>query len=328
MRSALPLAAAVAVSALALTPVAHARTFRFTYAAEIGPVEGPGPVHVFIPVAQDDPQQRILSFSADTSVPGAMELERGHGNRFWHGVVADPKGETVRATFTYVVERDAFESDALGKRLPRDLSKQEREDQARWLGPDAHVPVGDPVLQPIVAEVERAAGSRNKAAIARATYDWLVDHLEYKKEGTGWGQGDVYWACSQRYGNCTDFHSLFNAVSRTEGIPSRFEIGFPVPADKPAGTIGGYHCWTWFMLPSAGWLPLDASEAAKNKARREELYGKLPADRIHFTTGRDLQLGPDQKSGPVNFFVYPLVEQGGERWTGSVKTTFSYEDVR
>lgn len=301
-----------------------ARTFRFTYDAEITPPAGPGPVHVFIPIAQDGPQQRILSWKADTAIPGAIELEREHGNRFWHGVIESPDGKPVHAAFTYLVERTPFEAaPAPSRKVARDAPQE----QAEWLEPDAKVPVGVPILDPILEEIRASAKGKGKAGITRSAYDWLVDHVEYKKEGTGWGQGDVYWACSQRYGNCTDFHSLFNAISRTEGIPSRFEIGFPVPMDKPKGTIGGYHCWTWFWLHGTGWLPLDASDAAKNKVRREDLYGKQPADRVHFTTGRDLALGPDQKSGPLNFFIYPVVEVNGERVTEGIKTTFSYEDA-
>lgn len=46
------------------------------------------------------------------------------------------------------------------------------------------------------------------------------------------------------------------ALARSEGIPARFEIGFPVPLERPAGDIGGYHCWVQFYLPGRGWVPI------------------------------------------------------------------------
>jgi transglutaminase-like putative cysteine protease len=82
-------------------------------------------------------------------------------------------------------------------------------------------------------------GGGSPAERARAIYDWVVENVEYKKVGTGWGNGDTFWACSERYGNCTDFHALFISLARTEGIPARFEMGFPVPDSRPSGEIGG-----------------------------------------------------------------------------------------
>jgi transglutaminase-like putative cysteine protease len=145
--------------------------------------------------------------------------------------------------------------------------------------------------------------------------------------GTGWGNGDTFWACNERYGNCTDFHALFISLARTEGIPARFEIGFPVPDDRGAGAIGGYHCWVQFYLPGEGWIPIDASEAAKHPEKRELYYGTHPANRVQFTTGRDLVLSEAGRNQPLNYFIYPYVEIDGVPWRASVETGFSYRDV-
>jgi transglutaminase-like putative cysteine protease len=40
-------------------------------------------------------------------------------------------------------------------------------------------------------------------------------------------------------GNCTDFHAIFVGYARAMDIPARFAIGFPPPADRGAGKIGG-----------------------------------------------------------------------------------------
>ena len=156
----------------------------------------------------------------------------------------------------------------------------------------------------------------------------MVDNVEYKKVGSGWGNGDTFWACNERYGNCTDFHALFISLARSEGIPARFEIGFPVPADRDQGKIGGYHCWVQLYLPETGWFPIDASEAFKQPEKRELFYGTHPADRIHFTTGRDLRLGDAHRDGALNYFVYPYLEADGRKRDVAVETRFRYEESR
>ena len=118
--------------------------------------------------------------------------------------------------------------------------------------------------------------------------------------------------------------ALFISLARTEGIPARFDIGFPVPESRSAGTVDGYHCWVNFYLPGSGWIPIDASEAFKHPERRELFYGTHPADRIHFTTGRDLRLGTDHRGPPLNYFVYPYVEVDGVPYEGEIGKSFAY----
>ena len=85
-------------------------------------------------------------------------------------------------------------------------------------------------------------------SVARALYDLVDDHVRYDKSKPGYGNGDVLWVCDSRFGNCTDFHSLFISLARARGLPARFEIGFPLPPARGQGPIGGYHCWAFFPL--------------------------------------------------------------------------------
>jgi hypothetical protein len=49
-------------------------------------------------------------------------------------------------------------------------------------------------------------------------------------------------------------------------------------------------------------------------ARHMRFFGKLSADRVAFTTGRDLILEPAQNGEPLNFFIYPHVEVNSQVW--------------
>jgi transglutaminase-like putative cysteine protease len=328
-RSIIALLCAALFSAVSALPAAagSARTFTFRYATTIGPVEaGEGPVHVWVPLAVQDESQRVVAEKIEASIPGTVETEDAYGNRFWHGSVEQASGEPVTVVVESTVERRVHHRE----RPPRSdgLTNGGDESFARFLGSNERVAVDHPILEPILAEIRAAAPGDDKAATSRAIYDWVVDNVEYKKVGSGWGNGDTFWACSERYGNCTDFHALFISLARTEEIPARFEIGFPVPEGRSAGKIGGYHCWVEFYLPETGWFPIDASEAFKHPEKRELFYGTHPADRIHFSTGRDLRLGDAQRGPPLNYFVYPHVEVGGLPWDGDLERRFSFRERR
>jgi transglutaminase-like putative cysteine protease len=79
---------------------------------------------------------------------------------------------------------------------------------------------------------QETGGIQDPLAKARAIYNYVIATMRDDKSGTGWGNGDVTWACTAKRGNCTDFHSLFICTMQAAGIPSRFEIGFPIPADR------------------------------------------------------------------------------------------------
>jgi transglutaminase-like putative cysteine protease len=149
--------------------------------------------------------------------------------------------------------------------------------------------------------------------------------MKYDKTGTGWGHGDVMYACNAKKGNCTDFHSLFIAMARSRNIPSRFEIGFPIPADKHSGEIAGYHCWAEFFEPKHGWIPVDISEAWKHPEKKDYFFGAHDANRVQFSMGRDLELSPKQEGAPLNYFVYPYVEVEGKEYS-NVSNDFSFAD--
>jgi len=324
--AAIAIASVVVLSFVTNSSAAENRRFVFEYEARVGPIaEGRGPIHVFIPLAAKSEQQRILDEEINASIDGVIETDERYGNRYWHGWVERSQGRAIDVRVRTTVERHVSRIAVDGS--SRRLTDREREEFADFLGPNARVVVDDPILEPIREEIRARAGGDDPVRISRAIYDWVVENVEYKKVGTGWGNGDTFWACTERYGNCTDFHSLFISLARAEGIPARFEIGFPVPESREGGEVAGYHCWVEFYLPEIGWIPIDASEAFKHPDRKEFFYGTHPADRIHLTTGRDLELGAGHATGPLNYFVYPHVEVGEAAWTGRVEKTFRYSAV-
>lgn len=115
-------------------------------------------------------------------------------------------------------------------------------------------------------------------------------------------------------------------MARAERIPARFDIGFPLPENARQGEIPGYHCWAEFYLAGLGWVPLDISEAWQNPAKHDYFFGTIDANRVQFSSGRDLILSPRQDGPPLNYFVYPYVEVDGKPFE-AVEKHFSFRDL-
>jgi transglutaminase-like putative cysteine protease len=275
---------------------------------------GTDSAYAWIPLPLSDDYQQLRGYSVAGDVPCELVSEPTYGNRFLRFNLKGVTGTTHFAV-TYDVLRWPQQVGAGGAAMLDPVSRE------RYTGPNALIPLSGPPAD----EARRVAGGESDPlARARLLYDHIVATVAYDKGGEGWGRGDALYACDVRAGNCTDFHSLFIGEARSLGIPARFTIGLPVPLDAPAGEIGGYHCWAEFWLDDRGWVPVDASEAAKHPERREALFGSLPADRVAFTRGRDYAL-PGASSGPTNFLIYPYVEVDGQPFA-SVEQSFAYSE--
>ena len=269
---------------------------------------------LFVPIPEDDPSQAVTGLVVDASNVAALEVhDPAHGNSARRFAVP-PKGLTVHVGFD--VERRENAAD-----LSRATGKPAPNGYARWLTDDALVGVDDRIRK-IAAEVTaKATTPREKA---RAIYDYTLSTMKYQKTGEGWGKGSIVWACDMKYGNCTDFHALLIGLLRASGIPARFQIGYSVPdlAHVKTGDIPGYHCWAYFYLDGAGWVPVDASEGWKNPEKRDYYFGHHDRNRFALSLGRDIAL-PGMKGTPLNYFVYPYLEIDGLAGTVSRKTTYS-----
>ncbi|OGS02927.1 MAG: hypothetical protein A3G41_01390, partial [Elusimicrobia bacterium RIFCSPLOWO2_12_FULL_59_9] len=158
---------------------------------------------------------------------------------------------------------------------------------------------------------ETARGLEGTTAKARALYHYVLGHVDYDTSGEGWGRGDVVYACRTGKGNCTDFHSLFIALALAQGIPARFQIGYPLPEAAEGTVLKPYHCWAEFFDAGRGWIPVDISEAWKRPAKADYYFGRLDPDRVLVSTGRDIRL--PRRTGPaLNYLVRPYAEADGK----------------
>lgn len=298
------------------------RTFEFSYTAEVHDIPaGSKDVQIWLPYPQSDEYQKIVKAKVSSAYPTQILTGSEFGNQMLHIDVKNPAATNIDVTMEFTVERTEHLHNTFTKVSSGATSAPP--DLASWLQPDHLVPL-DQRIRELSAEV--TAGKTTDLEKARAIYDYVLANMKYDKTGTGWGNGDIYWACDAKRGNCTDFHSLFIGLARSAGIPAKFEIGFPIPAGATSGEIGGYHCWAEFYLNGYGWVPIDASEAWKDPAKKEYFFGAHDANRVQFSVGRDLTLTPPQVGPKLNYFIYPYVEVNGLPST-SVNKKFSFRDV-
>ncbi|HLY15704.1 MAG TPA: transglutaminase domain-containing protein [Bryobacteraceae bacterium] len=323
MRTLLVFVLAVTAGVPASAPAPRERSFTFEYAVTVKDIPSAAhAVDIWLPEPHDDAFQRITNLYVDSPVR-AEATTGAEDNHMLHIRVTDPKEASMAVTIRF----DAVRKEHI-QPLPASAPESSEglpEGMTRYLQPDRLVPLDDTIRRWARAVVD-AAGAKTELEMARAIYNHVVATVKYDKTGKGWGNGDIYYACDVRRGNCTDFHAIFIGYARAVGIPARFAIGFPLPADRGAGKIGGYHCWAEFYAKGIGWVPVDASEAAKNPARREYFFGAHDENRVEFSKGRDVTLSPKQQGAPLNYFVYPYVELDGAKYT-TLETSYSYKDL-
>jgi len=302
------------------------RTFHFTYNFTVKDIPpGAKQVRVWVPVPQTDQHQTVRVISVKAPVKAQMTREPEYGNRMMYAEMQNPPAGKAEFTLEYEVTRREYSRG--------DYAQLERKDQkptivsasmTRLVSPDTLIPT-DGKIKTLAVQV--TGSQTGTIAKAKAAYDYFFTNMRYDKTGTGWGRGDALWACDSKHGNCTDFHSPFIGFLRSDGIPARFDIGFPLPENKDKGDIPGYHCWAEFYAAKTGWVPVDISEAWKAKEKEDYFFGSIDSNRVQFSTGRDITLSPKQDGPALNYFVYPYVEVDGKPYD-KLDKQFSFEEVK
>jgi transglutaminase-like putative cysteine protease len=273
-----------------------ARSFRFTYDVKVPAKSATDELELWIPIPVSTNEQEIADLSVEASRDYQVrDLVEGSGRSLHMSSV----GEDLAVSVSFEVTRHATSGGgrATASELAGDL-------EANKL-----IPGGGKVSA--MATALDTKGS--PIEIAQALYNHTRDRMRYDKPAGGaWGRGDAEWACDSRFGNCTDFHSYFMGLARTKGIPTRFVMGFPIPA-KESGTtkVGGYHCWAYFYDEVEGWRPVDISEADKHPEKAGFFFGNLDENRVEMIGGRDVLLDPAPAAGRLNLFIYPHLEING-----------------
>jgi transglutaminase-like putative cysteine protease len=322
----LPVAAQTTSGAQKFSPPSRTLHFIYQFTVKDIPSEAKR-VRVWVPVPQSDEHQTVRVLSIKAPVKTQMTREPEYGNPMMYAEVQNSGSGKAEFTLEYEVTRREYSRGDYAQLERRNKDQKPAivlASMNRLVEPDTLIPI-DGKIKALAVEV--TGSQTGTIAKAKAAYDYLFTNMRYDKTGSGWGRGDAVWACDAKHGNCTDFHSPFIGMLRADGIPARFDIGFPLPENKDKGDIAGYHCWAEFYANKTGWVPVDISEAWKAKEKENYFFGSVDANRVQFSTGRDITLSPKQDGPALNYFVYPYVEVDGKPYD-KLDKQFSFEEVK
>lgn len=203
----------------------------------------------------------------------------------------------------------------------RDTNSPVPNEIMKYLQPNRWIPT-DGKIKELADNITR--GKKGVLQKSRAVYDWVVENTFRDPNVKGCGLGIVERTLAERGGKCADISSVYVALARAAGVPSREVFGLRLGREAEQDISGGHHCWAEFYLPGTGWVQVDPADVRKmmlvNKLDLEEAapyrqyyFGAVDEFRIVLEkSGRGLQLLPPQKGGPLNYFMYPYAEVDGE----------------
>ena len=309
----------LAIGFMAWANVTQGRTVDFYYEVVIEDIpSGAQELKVWLPYLPQTPYQEIEEVKIDPSENVTITYDKTYHNKILNYQILSPRDSSLKLDVCYRVRRLEY--------LKNDNQSQpifSEDNLQKYLKADRLVTIS-PKIQALAEELTQ--GKTTTIEKAHAIYDYVFSNVSYDKTIPGWGQGDTERVCLLKAGNCTDFHSLFISLARASQIPAKFVMGVPLANDKGEGEIAGYHCWAEFYDKTLGWIPVDISEAWKNKEKQEYYFGTIGADRLELSVGRDIILEPQANTEPLNYFLYPYVEVNGKKFD-KVKTSFRFKDV-
>ena len=296
-----------------------ARIIEFTYDIEVPSLPANAKdLKVWIPAPSEGSYQDVTLKTIDPLISPKISRDKIFHNKILYYLFESPRNG-VHLDLQYKIRR--YER-AFGLSGKNRMNNDDKESLAKYLASNRLMVISKEIKEMAAQIVKGRTAAIEKA---RTIYDYCLANLSYDKSIPGWGNGDTMRACSVKAGNCTDFHSLFVSLARAAGIPAKFVIGFSIPKQKE-GEIASYHCWAEFYDYDRGWVPVDVSEAWKDRGKADYYFGNLDEDRIEFTEGRDIVLDPPANAGALNYFIYPYAELDG-RPVENVRTHFRFKEI-
>jgi transglutaminase-like putative cysteine protease len=241
--------------------VASPKAFRFemTSAFNVQVPEGTETLKAWFAMPQrDEDSQKIEDFNIECPHPHKFVKDQ-FGNEFILVELSNPSAGNFDLSQAFKVTRTEIKVDA----DPTKVDETAEGVDEKYLMESANVTVTPEIAE---AAKEAVGDEKNPVKAARKLYDWTLANIDYwvkdpaNKKSSGIGSST--YTFETKTGNCTDFHSLWVAMARSQGIPSRIVYGsIPKPTLDGKDTDQSYHCWPEFHVKGIGWVPHDVAVA-------------------------------------------------------------------
>jgi len=272
-------------------------------------------VKFWISIPDNERYQDVLDFKV-VSAPGKWSVVRepDRGNRFLLVETTNPLGNALTTKVAFTLRRRSVFTE-LDPAQAGPITDSHRTLYAEELRKDApHMAV----TPDIAALADKAAGAEtNIATQARLLLGAVADYADhYSKDPTkpNCGIGDAGDCMTNTGGGCTDLHSLFIALARARGIPSRLQMGYRLREANAGKEVDpGYRCWAEYFVPGYGWVSADIVEAdAPNGLGRDRWFTGLTERRLWLNEGREFNLpGRAVTAHRVNTMIIGYAEIDG-----------------
>jgi len=218
-----------------------------------------------------------------------------------------------------------------------------------YLEPSEHTPTDGKILA-VSKKITKNMTDRFEKV--QAIYDWVTETTFRDPKTIGCGVGDAGKMMDTGYfgGKCTDVSTLFVAILRAAGIPSREVFGIRLGKSKFSKALGksdkkGFatistwqHCRAEYFIPGAGWIPCDPADITKLelvekldyndpkvKELRRRYINSWEMNWLAYNHGRDFVLSPKPAQFPLNMLGYPYGEVDDEALNYYNPKGFSYK---
>jgi transglutaminase-like putative cysteine protease len=215
------------------------------------------------------PYQKVVTM--DVSPQKYVSVVDEYGNQYAEfDFSGQPAGITQTVTIDYRVEVNE---------LAYDLSVCQGNLPIEYTQPELHIESANPQIVTLASDLSRGAGSVCQKV--RAFYDYIGNTLVYTPNGENWG---AQAALGPMGADCTEYTSLLMALSRAQGIPTRYYEGL-LYLDKGTEAVAKTeHAWPDVYLPSIGWTAIDPT-LGRILLNRDTYFAHYTPDHIIVTTG-------------------------------------------
>ena len=220
-----------------------------------------------------------------------------------------------------------------------------------FLKPTFHIPTDGKVKE---KADELTKGLTDRFEKVEKIYNWVTETTFRDPKVIGCGTGNAGTMMDTGYfgGKCTDISSLFVALLRAAGIPSREIFGIRLGLSHYSKALGKadekgvadisswQHCRAEYYIPGAGWIPADPADITKlelvenlkyNDPKVKELNRRYlhswEMNWVGFNWGRDFILSPKPEQYPINMLGYPYAEVEDEPLDYYFPKLFKYKIV-
>ncbi len=143
---------------------------------------------------------------------------------------------------------------------------------------------------------ELAAGEDDYYSVVFRMADWVKENVEYDLSTANIkASRKASWVLARKDGVCDEITTLFMALLRAVGIPSRFVSGIAYTESPDFPENWGAHGWAEVYFPGSGWVPFDVTygqygDVDPTHIKLKESFDSAEPDTRYEWLGRDVKV--------------------------------------